>query len=311
MRNIAHCLLVWACLATAMAQPVGTRIEFASRALGKQELIWGFLSIPPTSQTRYPLMLILHSSGGINHRDWFFARTLNAMGVATFVVDSFGPRKLIKVYEDKRSFGDREQAIDALAALAALRQDNRLDLKHIAAMGRSLGGQTAVRLSLKAGRVSLPQGPTLELALAVTPGCTSQYTDGELTHGTEVWFLLADHDMSPHQRCITYAEKMITAHSNAHYKVYPDTFHTFDGSAQPVWHANEEVYANCANDRSTSGRVVRLDTGAVLLKKKDWDQFFATCLHRGAWVGGNPGATQQLDQDWTAAVRAWLTRWGQ
>ena len=117
-------------------------------------------------------------------------------------------------------------------------------------MGRSLGGQTAVRLSLKIAREQLPiRGPPLGLALAITPGCTSQPKDGELTRGTEVWFFLADHDMSPHERCITYVEKMVAAGGDAHFRVYPETFHTFDGSAKPIWHPHEEVYANCANDR--------------------------------------------------------------
>ena len=124
---VAFCFLAWACLAAgvAMAQPLGTRIEFDSPARGKKERVWGFLSIPSPSQARYPLMLIMHSSGGIHARDWFFARKLNDIGVATFVLDSFGPRGLTKVNEDKRSFGDREQAVDALNALATLGKDTR------------------------------------------------------------------------------------------------------------------------------------------------------------------------------------------
>ena len=229
----------------------------------EEERVGGFLSIPSTSQARYPLMLIMHSSGGIHARDWFFVRKLNDIGVATFVLDSFGPRGLTKVNEDKRSFGDREQAIDALSALATLGKNTRIDLDHLAAMGRSLGGQTAVRLSLKIAREQLPiRGPTLGLALAITPGCTSQPKDGEVTRGTEVWFFLADHDMSPYQRCISYVEKMVAAGGDAHFRVYPETFHTFDGSLKPIWHPREEVYADCSNDRIGPNYSIRLDTNA-------------------------------------------------
>jgi dienelactone hydrolase len=307
--RILLCLLALACLPVAAmaAQPVGARVEFDSPARGRSERIWGTLSVPSTAQARYPLMLIMHSSGGIHPRDWFFAHTLNGMGVATFVLDSFGPRGLTKVNEDKRSFGEREQAIDALAALATLRRDGRIDMGRVAAMGRSLGGQTAVRLSLKVAREQLPPGgPLLGLALAITPGCSSQPRDGALTQGTAVWLFLADHDMAPHQRCITYVEKMLAANGDAHYKVYADTFHTFDGSARPVWHPDEEVYARCANDRIDPGHAVRLDTGAVLRGRSDWDRFFAACLQHGARVGGNPAATRQLDLDWTEVVTRWL-----
>ena len=304
----ALCLVAYACVAAdpAVSQgaEVGTRFEFDSPARGKNERIWGHLSFPATPQAKYPLMLILHSSGGIHARDWSFARTLNDMGIATFVLDSFGPRGLTKVYEHKLSFQEREQAIDALSALDILRRDARIDLSRLAAMGRSLGGQTAVRLALKAARSQLQKdGPTLNLALAITPGCTSQQKDGELTRRTEVWLFLAERDFAPYQRCITYVDKMTAAAGDAHYKLYPDTFHTFDGSAKPVWTANQEVYAKCANDRIRPGYSIRLDTGAALRTRKDWDQFFAGCVTRGAWVGGNPEATRQLDQDWTGIVK--------
>jgi dienelactone hydrolase len=303
------CLIFLALSATtpAIAQSIGARIEFDSLARGKKERVWGYLSVPPTAQATHALMLIMHSSGGIHSRDWFFARTLNDMGVATFVLDSFGPRGLARVSEDKRSFGEREQAIDALSALEMLRSDTRIDIGHVAAMGRSLGGQTAVRLSLKVAREQLPlKGPMLDLALAITPGCTSQQKDGRLTPSASVWMFLADHDMAPHERCIAYVDKMVVAGGNAHFKVYQGTFHTFDGSAKPVWHHREEVYANCANDRIDPNHSVRLDTGAALRTKNDWNNFFGACLKHGAWVGGNPEATRQLDQDWTAVVKRWL-----
>ena len=172
----------------------GERIEFDSMARQIMERVWGHLSFPSKPQAKYPLMLILHSSGGIHDRDWFFARTLNGMGVAAFVLDSFRPRGLARVYEHKLNFGELEQAIDALTAIETLKTDARIDFSRIGAMGRSLGGQTAVRLSC-----------------------------------------------------------------------------------------------------------------AALRSKQDWDLFFTGCVKLGMWVGGNPEATQRIDQDWTNAVkRRWL-----
>jgi dienelactone hydrolase len=283
---------------------VGDRIEFTSTARHKPERIWGHLSFPSVSRPKYPLMLIMHASGGLHARDWFFARTLNDMGIATFVLDSFTPRGLTKVFENKRSFGEYEQAIDALTALEILKKEKRIDFGRLGAMGRSLGGQTSVRLTLKASRAQLPQkGPLLDIALAITPGCTSQQQDRHPTPHTQVRFFLAENDASPHQRCITYAEKIKAAGGDAEFIVYPNTFHTFDGSAKPVWTPNQEVYAACANERVRPDYSIRLDTGAPLRTKKDWDRFFAACVTRGMWVGGNPEATRQLDRDWTDAVR--------
>lgn len=301
-------LLLASCLTAHAQAEHGTRIEFDSVARGKTDRIVGRLSLPAKPQPKYPLMLIMHSSGGLHGRDWFFARTLNGMGVATFVLDSFGPRGLTKVYENKRSFGEREQAIDALTALEVLRSNERLDFKRLGAMGRSMGGQTAVRLTLEASRNQLPKkGPILDLALSITPGCTSQQQDRTMTQGSQAWLFLAEKDAAPYQRCITYVEKMKAAGGDAQFKLYQNAFHTFDGSAKPVWTPNQEVYAACANDRVNPKLSIRLDTGAELRTKKDWDQFFAGCVKRGMWVGGNPEATQELDRDWTEVVRRrWL-----
>jgi dienelactone hydrolase len=300
-------LVAWSCLicepALAQQPEVGTRIEFDSPARGRNERVWGHLSFPATPQAKHPLMLIMHSSGGLRPRDWSIARKLNDLGVATFVLDSFRPRHLTNVSENKTVFGEREQAIDALEAFAMLRKDARIDKERLAAMGRSLGGQTAVRLSLKASRDRLPKGgPTLSLALAITPGCTSQERDGEVTHQTEVWLFLAEKDFAPYQRCVTYVEKMAAAGGNAHFKLYPGTFHVFDAGPKPVWTPRQEVYAKCANDRIRADYSIRLDTGAALRTRKDWDGFFTGCVTRGSWVGGSPEAARQLDEDWTAVV---------
>lgn len=291
------------------AAQVGTPIAFESAASGRKEQIKGYLSFPSKPSKHYPLMLILHSSGGIHARDWFFARTLNNMGVATFVLDSFGPRGLTKVYEKKLSFGEREQAIDALTALEVLQRDSRIDFTRLGAMGRSLGGQTAVRLTLEASRDQLPKrGPVLSLALSITPGCTSQQQDRRMTSGSQAWFFLAEKDAAPYQRCVTYVEKMRSSGGDSQFKLYRNAFHTFDGSSKPVWTPKQEVYAGCENDRVNHGLSIRLDTGAALRTKQDWDQFFAGCVKRGMWVGGNPDATRELDRDWTEAVRR---RWPQ
>ena len=308
-RAFTCCMLIVASCLAAQAQPKhGTKIEFDSVARGKNDRIVGYLSLPAKPQAKHPLMLIMHSSGGIHARDWFFARTLNEMGVAAFVIDSFGPRGLTEVYEDKRSFGEREMSIDALTALEVLSDKPSLDFTRLGAMGRSLGGQTAVRLTIQASRDQIPRkGPIVGLAVSITPGCTSQQQDRAMTLGSQAWLFLAEKDGSPYQRCITYVEKMKVAGGDAQFKLYVDAFHTFDGSPKPVWWPKQEVYAGCENDRVSPKLSIRLDTGAALRSKTDWDQFFASCVKYGMWTGGNPEATRQLDRDWTEVVRRrWL-----
>ena len=71
--------------ATPPKREVGERIEFDSTARGKKERVWGYLSFPAKAQPKYPLMLILHASGGVHDRDWSFARTLNDIGAGQYL----------------------------------------------------------------------------------------------------------------------------------------------------------------------------------------------------------------------------------
>jgi len=128
-----------------------------------------------------------------------------------------------------------------------------------------------------------------------------------MTPGSQVWLFLAEKDAAPYQRCVTYVEKMRASGGDSQFKLYRNAFHTVDGSAKPVWTPNQEVYAGCENDRVNPNYSIRLHTGAALRSKQDWDQFFAGCVKRGMWVGGNPEAAHELDRDWTEAVRRrWL-----
>jgi hypothetical protein len=124
----------------------------------------------------------------------------------------------------------------------------------------------------------------LNLAPAITPGCISQQQDRRMTRGSQVWLFLADKDASPYQRCITYVEKMKATGGDSQFKVYANTFYTFDGGPKPVRSPNQEVYVGRENDRVGPSYAIRLDTGAALRSKADWDEFFAGCVKRH--VGG-------------------------
>ena len=52
----------------------------------------GELRIPRPGTDRLPAVVLLHGSGGVTDREDIWARELNALGVATFIVDSFTGR---------------------------------------------------------------------------------------------------------------------------------------------------------------------------------------------------------------------------
>lgn len=73
-------------------------------------------------------MVIAHGSAGIQPKDTLrWVPLLNQMGIATFAVDSFKPRKIDRSDEDQSVLDQSANDADALAALKLLASDPRID----------------------------------------------------------------------------------------------------------------------------------------------------------------------------------------
>ena len=77
-----------------------------------------------------------------NLADW--ARAVNRMGFAAFVVDSFGPRGVTEVCTGRTPVSIGSRLADAYRALALLAAHPRIDPRRIAALGFSHGGWVAL-----------------------------------------------------------------------------------------------------------------------------------------------------------------------
>lgn len=292
-------LILTALLAPAPAQgPVGERAKVAVSEPERAEVdVW--LSVPG-SAGRTPAMLILHSSGGLHARDWDNARALNAIGIATAVVDSFGPRGLKDVWQHKQTFTAWSMAGDGLAVLRWLASNPRIDAKRIGSMGRSLGGEATIHLALAQGRqlrASTRDVPDLAVAIAIYPGCIAQWRDARLTAGTHMHFLLADRDdLTPASQCEDYAGRMRATGAAVSTFTFANTHHSFDISPRVVFSASQENYSKCRNEWRSVTDHVRLDTGAQIAGRERVARFLSECRSLGGWVGGNPAAAQELEK---------------
>ena len=65
--------------------------DFARRNLdAPAAVIWGELRIPRRASGRVPAVVLVHGSSGVGNNMPGWCSELNGMGVATFIVDSFG-----------------------------------------------------------------------------------------------------------------------------------------------------------------------------------------------------------------------------
>src|SRR5713226_9222295 len=77
----------------------------AGREDGKPVTVAGELRLPRAGTERFPLVILLHGSGGIAGLVVEWERDLLAMGVATFVIDSFTGRGIINTNNDQTQLG--------------------------------------------------------------------------------------------------------------------------------------------------------------------------------------------------------------
>jgi len=116
---------------------------------GKPVTLAGERRIPRPGSDRLPAVILLHGSGAISANADEWARQLNSIGVATFVLDSFTGRGIVSTVADQDQQARLAMTIDAYRALELLAKHPRIDPARIAAMGFSRGGQAALYSSLK------------------------------------------------------------------------------------------------------------------------------------------------------------------
>jgi len=118
--------------------------------------VQGELRFPTKITGQVPAVVILHSNAGVVGVGGFYARALNAAGIATLEVDSYLPRGV-------RSGNERNAPVlcdrlqDAWGALVFLASDARINPKKIGTVGFSSGAAVAIMAGMGVRPARLPR----------------------------------------------------------------------------------------------------------------------------------------------------------
>ncbi|WP_300780815.1 dienelactone hydrolase family protein [Enhydrobacter sp.] len=254
------------------------------------------LHLPTAGALPCPCMVILSSSAGVQrHREHYYAQALNDAGTAALVIDSFGGRGVRRTVADQSLVSAAQMEGDALAALALLRSDPRLDPGRIGVMGVSKGGGATLNAAI-AVRQRWRNGFTylFDLHVAICPGATSQHRD-PTTHGRPIYFMLAGRDdYTPAPLAIEYAERMRAAgNRRIRVKVYGGAHHGWE-SVGPVFDIKDaENWSCCRNFIEDDGRHFVPAAGRTFSEPdyQAWARLH--CVTRGARAGGGTVALKQ------------------
>jgi dienelactone hydrolase len=231
---------------------------------GKPVTLAGELRLPPSASARLPAVILLHGSGGISGYVTDWEQDLNAMGVATFVIDCFKGRGIVNTNNDQSQLGRLSMIVDAYRALDLLAKHPRIDPNRIAIMGFSRGGQAALYSSMK--RFQQIYGPTdVQFAeyIVFYPDCGTTYkSDDEVAdrpiriyHGT------AD-DYNPIAPCRVYVGRLKAKDKDVQMTEYEGAVHVFDwpGFAKPVKMEKAQTVRNCQLAEAQDGMIINAKT---------------------------------------------------
>ena len=268
---------------------------------GKPAVIAGELRVPNTKADRVPAVVIVHGRVGVGDHEDNWARELNQIGIAAFILDSFTGRNVGDTRANLTQSSPFTTLVDAYRALELLSSHPRIDPTKIAILGFSGGAMAALRASSK--RFQTLYGPTgMEFAAYIgfyTP-CDPTYIDDEnlsdkpirLFHGTS-------DDWVPVEACRRYVERLQKAGKDITLTEYPNSYHRFDdlGLKTPMFLPQAQTFRNCVLVEGPAGKLVNQKTGMPFTPADP-------CVERGVTVAFNADAQNSS----LRAVKAFLTQ---
>ena len=285
----------------------------AGEGESKPVTIFGTLKIPKGVSGKVPAVIILHGIGGVN--DYYFevSDSLNQMGIAAFVVDSFRPRRVNGIELAKSAFHSYAIRIsDAYAALELLSTHPKIDRNKIAVLGFSHGGAVALFVASEKIRKSfIADDLRFAASIAYYPPCGTQFQHIDFT-AAPVLMLLAERDnMAPIEGCLKYAERIKESGADVKVIVYKGVRHQF-----PVIPGDELIKVSNLPDWSHCGieyLVLLRDDGTCFFPhtNKTVDEvnaidgkYTADCrIDGGAIVGGNEKAKIESTKEYQNLLR--------
>ena len=226
-RLVRACIVALLPLAAAGPANAFEKVSFPSRDSG--DLV-GWLA-RPAGAGPFPVVIGLHGCAGLYTRsgelgaresDW--SQRLTGAGYAVLLVDSFGPRGIKALCNQReRSLTPADRTRDAFAAIDWLDKQGFAAKQRIALIGWSNGGSTALRIA------GVPEAKRLRHVIAFYPGCRVILKRGwQAQTDTAIFQGLAD-DWTPAAPCEELARR-----GGARFVGFPGAYHDFDHPNLPL-----------------------------------------------------------------------------
>jgi dienelactone hydrolase len=278
----------------------------------KAATITAELHLPDEHQTKpIPAMLIMHGSGGLTvsgpqAKAW--TALLNSWGVATLIIDSFGPRGLKETSTNQRALPEWAHVADAFAGFRTLAANPRIDATRIGIMGFSRGANASLYTAFESfRRVSISNTQRFAVHIPFYASCAVQYRDEGTDKSPILYFHGEADNMTLIEPCREYLGWFESVGSPVTFVSYKGAYHGFDRPSGNVsFDSKVSSYIKCDSIYDIpSGEFTRV-AGVVNppLTKAQIDEYWSNCFIHGANVGRNAAARADAIEQ----VHRFLTR---
>lgn len=187
------------------------------------------------ADARLPAVVLVHGAGGVYPEEAsFWAARFSERGIATLIIDVFGPRGVQSTGEDPSQVPFAADTADAFAALRMLATHPRIDPRRIAVMGFSRGGSTAIRsaaVRIAAGSASTGVRFAAHVA-AYSSGCAGVLAvtakPGVFGPAPMLFVHGQADDYTYMSDCRDYAQRIAAAGTPTQFVALPGARHKFD-----------------------------------------------------------------------------------
>ena len=263
--------------------------------------ISGEFTRPSGVSGKVPVMVIMHSSGGVSEAGTgAWSKYFLKMGVATFVVDSFNPRGFKSSAADQSVLTDAGSIADALNALKTVAEIPEVDISRIGVIGFSRGGNAAIGSSyarVKAGVLGKNSPLKFALHIGFYSGCVRAGT----TDGTPLLIFEGGRDdYHSLKSCSAFVDTLKAKGANLTYVTYPDATHGFDIDRRTVFAAKAQVWGACPRDRHEDLDTLEVTIDGTKVPMKEYLAYSKECMTHGINLEYNrvaaDDAKQRVDQ---------------
>ena len=290
------------------ASPINYHQVISASDTMQETTIDGKLFLPIRGEPPFPLVIVVPGSLGVAPSHIQHAETINGLGVATFVLDSFGARQVISTIADQTQFSFAASAYDVLAAVRTLSVREEIDTERIGAQGHSRGGSAVIAAATRrfADAVIGSERGLLGV-LAAYPWSGQQFLNPSIAD-TELRILIGDADeWCSVAQAQAYCQAIRLSGGAATIRIFQGAHHSFDRDTPiveiedaavardaPIVYISDDGAMSHPTNGVSDKTLVDRDTMVYSMK--------AGYGRKGARIGSNEGEAAAFRDD---MIRTW------